>query len=810
VKNLNKKNKTGFSLIEFAISLAVLLPVLFGAVDINNTLRAYNALSKGNEVALRCIYPTDGACMEAANRAPKRLFNWFESQRSESYFVRDMQYRGSGEWLTSPRYIFDSYRARILNSVNFEVARYNVSATVPNRTVTQPVSVWVRRSGLPWVQPDNALNPLGRDVHFTTGSSNSSDPFPETNLVNNRVGAGGRVTRDNPSITYTFNLDNPLRASGSAADLARAVYTAGTRYLDNTDSLSANPIRALGARASQNPFTSSAGIKAIVRVKGSLAHLPANAASKLLISINGDQLGGQLMEDDGVANFYPRGYGLSAEGSGEVRVALRGSDFAAADEWTHEVILHAGINTIAIKRTNLGRGTSGQPLTWALNESWTIGEVDVYLPRFELATFNTSCSQGSCVSTPCTAFHGISVVESGTASAQYPAAVTAGPLSTGAGSGITQTNLGIFYSLPQAVTASSCALSSLTLSDAEPLRFTNQACPAANTGGVTNAQKMAACAPQHEALTQTGATLNNVSWSEREISLPESDAQRAANSWDFVFDKTDCNAQFNFNAPAGLAQYANYAVPSESQFNAARTTHAIMAGIQGRPSEAKTANQALSCDAIQIERMTFDGGSTPKQPANLPATSLFSGLQPERANSSECSLNLKNDAVQNGLPSEAWFTWEATAVREVKVTNRPTNSCTVFRQEIIENTNPSSVASLLPEGITPTQCATGNCQKTFAGLDSSVPANTQSGPDMNMARGLAYEAVVASYPRARKDCGGAQGIECLVTDIESDNAAAPKSVTVFSSMKVPLNLLGGNPVTVSNRQGRELETSFVR
>ncbi len=801
IKSSNKRQ--GYSLIEFAISLAALLPIIFGTIDLNNTLRAYNALAKGSEVALRCIYPTDGACMEAANLAPRRLFNWFESAQSHDYFVRDMQYRGFGEWLNSPRFVFDTYRARILNTVSFEIPQYSVSTLVPTHQVTHPVTVWVRNAGLPMVVPNDLVNPLGRDVHFEYFAEPGVS-FPQATHAE----SGPRVVSStNASIRYTVTLNNPLNTPSSGGTSARAVFKAASAY-DTNNSIS-NPSLAYLSNLEVDPFGTNNRIPAIVYIKGTLANQPANTTSKLTLSIRGNDQGGQVLSGNGQVNFYPRGVGGAMPGDSSRRLFIPhgNSTFGTSAEWSYAVSLRPGNNTIEIARTNVD--SAGNPVFgWGANQTWTLTDVEVYIPRFRLTSFATECTQTSCEPSSCATFNDVPVREL-SAAGNYPVAIHSGSVSSQV-IGNEPRELGTYFATSQVNVGSSCNSSQLTAVETTPLRVTSQPC-AANFGATSDSQRLSACAPTNEALSIPGVRARAISWSEREITVPENPAQRAQGGWDYTFEKADCNTQFTFSAPASLAAYRNFTTPTEADFNPTRTLYRPIGLGDRRPSEVKASDPAYSCQAITLETMQFDGSTTPRIPANLPATSLFAGLHPERVDGGNCSLSLRSDAVENGLPSQAWFTTTSTPVREVRVANRPTDNCVVFRAETVQTSAPQQIASQLPEGVVPQQCGAGstsrNCNRVFAGLDTTGSQETVTGPDVAMARTLAFEAVAASYPHARRNCSES---ECLNTTIETDDQLSPKHVSVRNSMSVPLNLLGGNPITISSRQSRELETSFVK
>jgi hypothetical protein len=792
----------GFSVLEFAITLAALLPLIFGAVDIANSIRAYNAIAKGSETALRCLYPTDGACMEAANLGPTRLFNWFDAGRSSEYFVRDVAYRGHGEWLTFPTYTFDTYRARVLSSVSFEIPRYNATVAVTRRQISTPVSVWVRRTGLPAIRPLNAANPLGRDVRFVYNNEREVT-FPSYGGFTHS--GESVVSTGNPTATITLNLTNPLSTTGSGGVSSRAIFKARSGTFDTNNALPVEASAAIAIESEPYPFTTAQGIPAIVYVKGTLSGQPVGLTSKLNIAINGNGLGGQVMQGGGAINFYPRGVGGGMPNDSTRRIASTTREFLAHEEWDSEVWLRPGANTIEISRTNLDRN-GNSVFSWGQNQTWTVTDVEVYLPRFSLRTFNASCEQASCSESPCSEFRGVPVSQLG-APAQYPSAFVSGALSSSI-IGTETVSVREVFSSAEVAGVRGCDASQVSLTEIAPLIVSNRNCPE-NFGGISTAAKMQACPPVAQELTRPGATVRNISWSSAEISVPRSAEERAAGGWERTFAKRSCETEFTFDPPPALARFAEIITPTLQDANQSRTVRTPIGGVNGRPREVKAGNSSFSCQEIELAEMEFDGQRSPRTPRDLADTSLFVGLHPERATSPECQLNLRNDAEANGLPPEAWFRTTASPVREVRVAQRPTNSCILFRSEVSANSTPEQVATLLPEGETPPICAGRNCTRAFAGIAPGTSGQDQAtGPDTAMAQRIAFDATVASYPHAMSRCE-AEAANCLKTEVSTDNDVSPTSVSVRNSIKVPLNLLGGRAVTISNTQSRELERSFV-
>ncbi|NBW39490.1 pilus assembly protein [bacterium] len=122
----NKVHTTihGYSLLEVALSLPILLVLMIGAYDANTAFHGYTALREGVESANRCTWTTEGGCTTFSTSEPSPpYFNWtaFVPSMSE-YYGYQYQYYGTEYHLLRPQFEVGNYQAYSLGTRSFEYA----------------------------------------------------------------------------------------------------------------------------------------------------------------------------------------------------------------------------------------------------------------------------------------------------------------------------------------------------------------------------------------------------------------------------------------------------------------------------------------------------------------------------------------------------------------------------------------------------------------------------------------------------------------------------------------------------------------
>ena len=110
-------------MLETAIILPTILAFLFGSIDIANYFRSYNAVKEGVSAGLRCLYPTDAACMTVNVPKTVLLNDYYIPPIFSPYF----NYDGMESKLMLPDYEYGPLQAQVLSSVNYKVNRMQYS-----------------------------------------------------------------------------------------------------------------------------------------------------------------------------------------------------------------------------------------------------------------------------------------------------------------------------------------------------------------------------------------------------------------------------------------------------------------------------------------------------------------------------------------------------------------------------------------------------------------------------------------------------------------------------------------------------------
>ena len=113
---MKKLKQAGMSLLETAVILPTILLFTVGSIDVANYFRSYTAVKEGVDVGLRCLYPTDAACLAVA--APKTIpqYNAYIPPLFSPYF----DYDGIEKKLLLPNYTYGPLQAQTLATVSYQ------------------------------------------------------------------------------------------------------------------------------------------------------------------------------------------------------------------------------------------------------------------------------------------------------------------------------------------------------------------------------------------------------------------------------------------------------------------------------------------------------------------------------------------------------------------------------------------------------------------------------------------------------------------------------------------------------------------
>ena len=146
----------GITALEFSLALMVMLTFALGVLDVGRYFQVQNAVQQAANVAARCIYPTDGDCLNPGTPSTSQLLEDWYSYTPDWQEAR-ASYTATPQWLDMPVVEFQA-DAKVLTSVagtltgaphRFRLSQLEVQGTNPYVVMTR---------GFPAPSPLNAPN----------------------------------------------------------------------------------------------------------------------------------------------------------------------------------------------------------------------------------------------------------------------------------------------------------------------------------------------------------------------------------------------------------------------------------------------------------------------------------------------------------------------------------------------------------------------------------------------------------------------------------------------------------------------------
>ncbi len=301
-----KTSQRGFSVLEQAMVLPVLLLIVAGAFDINTLLQGYSALQEGVTASLRCVYTSDGKCVATQPDLRPRLFNYYRVNRSAEYLTDLFDFRGVTSWIDQPRYRYSNFTATVLGNVEYDQPTANLRIRQKYYPADRTARFTLRTATFPYIL-NSARNPTlryrGASINQVAVPQGSYAPhvYSATSVRLQSDGPGGGV--DDVADDFYFS----------------AIPAPSERVL--TSSLLEYPIGANHTPNFNANFASSSEVQVAVHITGDkgdttvgslggvsidLQRRNSNGEWVLVRSLGAQQLGRQPGESSS-ANFVIRG-----------------------------------------------------------------------------------------------------------------------------------------------------------------------------------------------------------------------------------------------------------------------------------------------------------------------------------------------------------------------------------------------------------------------------------------------------------------------------------------------------------------------
>ncbi len=796
------KKSAGYTLIEQALVLPILLVFIFGAIDVSNTMQAYNALQEGVRTSLRCTYTVDGECIDVPTAAPSPLFNWYEitgTTGDEVYGYR-YHYEGTEKYIQRPVYNVSNFRARTLVQHQFDVSYYSrqahrrkfpavgevagipiFQARAPRVRVNSPEDSRFRYLEQPGVHYVNNLSyTIQNNI---TSTNNWIDSTASTPVTSRNLG------------TIRFRVNNPHQG---------AECRKSDQFNYASDSVVASNNGCGGHNGSRG--------NVVLWIHGDSQGSDNGATGVIDIRVDGPGLsmdlgGRKYTSNPGTrhADHVPRGIpsGYLAPGS---------APYTEATDYPNVIVEFGQWYTISFT------------LRQALDEPSTYGKVfynsnnmDLFAPRYgESENSHVECEGGlypSEFSNPanCNTENGrealsVSWINHHSQPANFLSASDTKNLQDTADSA-PLSDSELHNQLSGVVPASQLIDYYETPSSASEELIASETtdCPsnygvvqeADGNDFVTTSAAHTICPAQQ---THIGAIVEDSSkW------LVSGYQQIPGNpSIDWV--RPNCEEAAPQQVPAEVALYHHHD-DGQISFSHYATQH-IYTGPENAPEndpDYVVANDPLYNCSDHAPSFAVGSKAYNKDMEDLPQESLFAGL----INELGCNWEevVRDEAVSLGMNTSAFFEASFGNQTVTPLEGEPAECITFWKDpgEPIDGALIPLAGNPYPYGVVPAGCESDACHVEFIGFDGdgSGGAGEVEVDLEKAAQDFGFETVRALYPRASWDC---EDDDCVDLEVAQDG----QSMVSRGSVQVPMNLLLGESVEISYEEAETFEGELAR
>ncbi|MCO6431140.1 MAG: hypothetical protein J5J00_09790, partial [Deltaproteobacteria bacterium] len=313
-----RRSDSGYSLLEQAAALPLMLVLIFGLIDATSIIQGYNAVRQGVTASLRCLYPTDGECTSASTDNRDPLYRVTRIVRDPRPFGSEVDYQGEASWFSVDRYIYNGASVSYIGSASFERPRPQFEVRqelTENPTGYVPYAVKVYSS--PYVSGTQS------NIRFGTRDQNGNrQDYPSEAMKSITITA---LANDSTDRIFP-NSDGLKIAQSEEINLQSPFHrTTGPKnvYVDNIPCFESNSIDGIEPATSGANFNKrcdTSGADVILWVTGNIGGNRSGAKGAVLMDLEvyneragewrlATQLGGRLLEMKAGSNddFVPRG-----------------------------------------------------------------------------------------------------------------------------------------------------------------------------------------------------------------------------------------------------------------------------------------------------------------------------------------------------------------------------------------------------------------------------------------------------------------------------------------------------------------------
>lgn len=288
-------NQRGYSALETALVLPILLGLAFASIDLSNAFRSYTALQEGVRTATRCAYTTDGSCVSSNASSPSPIYDVTLHTGTPTPYGFMYLYTGKEEFITKPTYVVDNFHAEVLGEVQYNANEFQHFAHMPMYEIQGTPKINLIHAVYPYI---SGSTPGGATFSFFNQHGKVFQPNDTISLSQSRtVNASQPIKSFQP---ITFNMPIPFDITQACKKSTQFNYSDDPTIIHTADTPNCVDMTAVNATTTN----------IVLWVKGNNQGSSNGATGTIRLSLDGVPLGGrQFTSSPGLhdASLVPRG-----------------------------------------------------------------------------------------------------------------------------------------------------------------------------------------------------------------------------------------------------------------------------------------------------------------------------------------------------------------------------------------------------------------------------------------------------------------------------------------------------------------------
>lgn len=394
---ITRNNKSGYSLLEFVMTIPLSMLFLFGVTDLMRVLSAQTAIDSGTESALRCLSPIDGACSTSKKDSYTRKYDVYSSVKAKKYLYDTYSFSATANTISANVYEAQA-NANVLGSGYAIVKPFKTTFKELGFPSKVQAKYYMMTKSLPFVdgthqylqnqkfllknERDTAYRPKVKiDKTFSLKMARNQTEADSSHDVTFTIEADKSC--DNKLPCFVSTKVDTSNASYSQANFRKKCETGAFGWVDGASYNPTNKELTYSSMPNSNMACKTTPI--VLFIKGT-SSIQGDDSAQVLIDLYNENgklvraLGGRVFKNDSSASLVARGAEVSNY-SDDLKEEY------GKKELTYHQAIQVNYNKTYSIRFRLKRiGTNN-----TADVSWKFEELKIFTPEFVLKEIESDC-----------------------------------------------------------------------------------------------------------------------------------------------------------------------------------------------------------------------------------------------------------------------------------------------------------------------------------------------------------------------------------------------------------------------------------